>query len=157
MQLPSGRLVLALSIAVSAAASVCVAQQLASLDLTNTSPRTELRRPPSNEDLAAHGRGGGILALHDGCESHRFVGELKSTLISLDRTSYQVGDQPLFQVQIENAGSSAIKIPVSPNLADLQPTDPKQKFSYSRIVVQLMIGGKRWSADTGGSVTLYGN
>ena len=83
---------------------------------------------------------------------------MRLSLVSLDRTHYKVGDASKFEVKIENTGSVPIRIPFSPHLADLQPKDPAQKFSYSELQIVLWIaGGELWSANTGGSVILYGD
>jgi hypothetical protein len=78
--------------------------------------------------------------------------------VSLDRTHYQVGDEPRFEVTIENTGSAPIRIPFSPHSADLQPSDPAQQFVYYGLKIGLRIAaGERWSVNTGGgSAILYG-
>ncbi|HXY49371.1 MAG TPA: hypothetical protein VEI01_07970 [Terriglobales bacterium] len=77
--------------------------------------------------------------------------------MSLDRTYYQVGDEPTFEVTVKNIDPAPLRLPFSPHLADLQPEDPAQKFAYSELRLVLWIaGGKEWSANTGGEVTLYG-
>ncbi len=81
---------------------------------------------------------------------------LRTTLVSLDNTYYQVEDQPRFEVTVENVDSAPLRLPFSPHLADLQPEDPAQKFAYSELQVVLWIGGKTWDANTGGAVSLYG-
>jgi hypothetical protein len=58
---------------------------------------------------------------------------------------------------LKNVGSALLRIPFSPHEADLQPEDAAQKFAYSALHVVLWIAaGKVWSANTGGTVTLYG-
>jgi len=55
-------------------------------------------------------------------------------------------------------GDAPVSIPMSPHLADLHPTDVSQMFSYESLVINLWIaGGDAWSANTGGTVTLYGS
>jgi len=82
---------------------------------------------------------------------------LRATLVSLDRTHYQVGDEPTFEVTVENVSSAPLRIPFSPHLADLQPENPAQKFTHSELQLVLWIAaGAEWSANTGGGVTLYG-
>jgi hypothetical protein len=63
---------------------------------------------------------------------------LRGTLVSLD-TDYHIGDEPRFEVTIENAGSSPLRVLFSPHLADLQPQDPAQKFAYSEGKGQLSL------------------
>ena len=51
-----------------------------------------------------------------------------------------------------------MRVPFSPQLADLQPQDAAQKFAYSELRVVLWIAaGEEWSANTGGLASLYGS
>ncbi len=69
----------------------------------------------------------------------------------------QVGDEPTFEVTVENVSSASLRIPFSPHLADLQPENPAQKFTHSELQLVLWIAaGTEWRANTGGGVTLYG-
>jgi hypothetical protein len=82
---------------------------------------------------------------------------LYTSVLSLDRTEYQVGDTPKFEVTVQNNDSKPINIPISPHLADLQPQDPAQKFAYYELQISLWIAGdNRWSTSSGGSASLYG-
>jgi hypothetical protein len=132
----------------------CLAQEVGSVDLTEVTARTDLRRPPPTP--GASGARGGNHEVHACFDSTNNAGTLRTTLASLDRTQYRVGDEPTFEVTVENVGSLPLKIPFSPHLADLQPADPGQKFTYSELAVVLWIGGTQWSANTGGGVALYG-
>lgn len=140
---------------VSALASSCYAQEVASLDLTKVTGRLDLRRPKATSP-ATHGYSG--TQRTTGCfdPTHK-TGSLQATLVSLDRTHYQLEDEPRFEVTLENTGSEPISIPFSPHLADLQPENPGQKFDYSELQIELWIAsGDRWSTNTGGFVKLYG-
>jgi len=91
-------------------------------------------------------------------DSTQKAGELDTSLVSLDRTHYQVGDEPKFEVMLDNTGSVPIRIPSSPNLADLQPKDPAKQFAYYELQIVLWIADdERWSTDAGGYAALYGN
>ncbi len=152
----SGRIVLALFIAMFLSVAFCAAQEVASVDLTDINPRMEFLPPPAQAgDPSAHG---GTMATLDYCDpSEQIIGDLKSTLVSLDRREYRVGDHPRFEIRIENVGENVLMIPFSPNRSDVQPPDPTQKFAYFKMILQLWVGGKRWSANTGGMVELYGD
>jgi len=70
----------------------------------------------------------------------------------------QEGDESTFEVSVENASSFPIRIPFSPHLAHLQPKDAAKKFAYSELHIVLWIAaGEKWSSNTGGGVTLYGD
>lgn len=135
-------------------ANTCPAQQIALLDLTQIEPRVELRSPPRAP--RPNGAVGSITQVQPCFKSTADAGALRTTLVSLDSTEYQTGDEPRFEVEIENIGSQSLKLPFSPHLADLQPADPSQQFVYSSLDIVLWIGGRQWSANTGGTVYLYG-
>jgi len=133
---------------VAAMSDSCASQEVGSVDLTKITARTELRSPSRPRR--------GLNQVHGCFNSASNAGELRTTLVSLDSTEYRIGDEPRFEVTVENVGSAPLKIPFSPHLADLQPVDPSQKFAYSVLDVVLWIGGAKWSANTGGTVVLYG-
>ena len=134
--------------------SICSAQEVASLDLTEVNARVDLRRPAATSDMPARYSG----ARSTGpCGSAHKTGTLHTSLVSLDRADYQVGDEARFEVTIQNTGSEPTQIPLSPHLADLQPSDPAEKFTYFKLEIALWIAGDdRWSTTTGGGATLYG-
>jgi hypothetical protein len=143
-----------------------LAQEVGFLDLTTIVKRTDFRRPPSSPN-AGEERRGGSEENHESCSpSTGSMGSLRTALVSLDRTYYQSGDEPRFEVTVENVDSAPLTLPFSPHLADLQPADPAQKFSYAELQVVLWIASKDlgseprpvegWQANTGGLVTLYG-
>src|SRR6516165_5894688 len=130
------------------------AQDVASIDLTQISPRTDLRRPAQTSMTG--GSISGTTESHACANIDLSVGALRTTLVAVDHTQYQFGNEPVFEVRIENIGSQPLQIPVSPNLADLQPTNPSQKFEFLQLSVALWIGGQRWNANMGGGGFLYG-
>jgi hypothetical protein len=131
------------------------AHEVASIDLTKVTARMDLRRP---EASSAIGRvRTGVIRRESCLPTANPAGALHTTLVSLDRTHYQVGDQPTFEITIENVGSSAVKIPFSPNLADLQPENPALEFTYSEMDLMMWIVAEGWSTNTGGGAALYGS
>jgi hypothetical protein len=134
------------------------AQEVASIDLTKVTARMDLRRP---EASSAIGRGRtGVIRRESCLPTANPAGALHTTLVSLDRTHYQVGDQPTFEITIENVGSSAVKIPfspISPNLVNLQPENPALRFTYSEMDLMMWIVAEGWSTNTGGGPALYGS
>ena len=136
---------------------VCTAQEVAVVDLTKVGAKADsLRRPKATSPA----RGGyGSSGYTYSCQDDRHsAGALKTTLVSLDNSRYQLGDEPIIEVTIENTGSTAIRIPVSPHISDLQPKDPAQKFAYYELRIALWIaGGERWAKDTGENAGLVGS
>jgi hypothetical protein len=151
---PMNRLFLTLAVA-AAFSSLSSAQEVASLDLTKVAQRLNLRRPPATSPVT---RGdNGIENTRPCFDNKHSAGSLRTTLVSLDRTHYQVGDKPRFEVTVENIGSAPIRIPISPHLADLQPKDPAQQFAFYEFRIALwIVADDRWSTDSGGRALLYG-
>jgi len=137
--------------------SICPAQEIASVDLTKVSRRVDLRRPQSTSPVT--GGYSGTDQTTACFDSKSKVGALRASLLSLGRTHYRLEDEPIFEVTVENAGFTKIRIPFSPHLADLQPDDPAKKFAYSQLNITLWIaaGDDQWDANTGGGVVLYGD
>ena len=132
------------------------AQEVRFIDLTLPVEQRDVRRPPATADQSrAHG---GTEEMHSGCApKSQTVGALETTLLSIDRTKYQVGEIPIFEVQIKNVGDGLLELPVATNLVDVQPDDPSQKFAYYVLQLEFWIGGRKWSSNTGGAVAFYGN
>jgi hypothetical protein len=152
---PIGRLTLTLS-ATAALLSICPAQEVGSVDLTKVEARVNLRRPKASSDMT--GGYSGAQSTTRCPDSTQKAGELDTSLVSLDRTHYQVGDEPKFEVMLHNTGSVPIRIPSSPILADVQPIDPAKQFAYYELQIVLWIAAdERWSTTTGGYAALYGN
>jgi hypothetical protein len=108
-----------LAIAVTAALVInCPAQEIGSVDLTEITARTEFRRPPAT-GKANQARGGAGFDDRFNCpHSVSNIAALRTTLVSLDRSSYQVGDEPRFEVTVENLGPIPLRIPFSPQSLD---------------------------------------
>jgi hypothetical protein len=151
---PIGHLILALALA--ASLSTTCAQELASVDLTKIEARLDLRRPKATSP--PKGGYSGSDATIPCFDSKQKAGSLHTSLATLDRTYYQIADEPTFEVTVENDGFAPVRIPFSPHLADLQPKNPAQKFAYFALVIVLWIASsERWSTNAGGGVILYGS
>jgi hypothetical protein len=70
------------------------------------------------------------------------MGALQATLQSMNRTHYRLADEPIFEFKVQNVGSTLIEIPFSPHLADLQPSDPGQKFSVKHLAISWVIASR---------------
>jgi hypothetical protein len=152
---PTRYLLLALAVA-APLSPTCPAQELASLDLTKIEARVDLRRPKAT--TSAKGRYSGTEESTPCFDSKQKAGSLHTSLVTLDRTHYQIEDEPTFEVTVENDGLTPVSIPFSPHLTDLQPKNPAQKFAYFALVIELRIAsGERWSTNAGGGVILYGS
>jgi hypothetical protein len=147
---------LMLTLATSAALfSNCPAQEIAVADLTKVAARVDLRRPKATSPVT--GGYSGATEVEACFDSTHNAGALRTSLVSLDRTHYQLGDEPRFEVIVENIGSTPVRVPLSPHLADLQPKNPAQEFAYYELQIALWIAAdEQWSTNTGGNVVLYG-
>src|SRR5437879_13752937 len=88
--------------------SICPAQELASLDLTKVAARVDLRRPEATSPVT-----GGYSGTEEttACfDSIHKAGALHTSLVWLDRTHYQIDDEPTFEVPIDNDGSTPVKL-----------------------------------------------
>jgi len=126
------------------------------VDLTKVEARVDLRRPKASSEVTG-GYSGAEFTKSCSDSTHK-TGALDTSLVSMDRTYYEVGDEPRFEVRLQNTGYVPIRIPFSPHLADLQPKDPAQKLAYYELQIALWItADKRWSTNEGGRAILYGN
>jgi hypothetical protein len=123
----------------------CTAQEAGSVDLTHIIPRMDLRRPPLQPGDPT--QRGGAIEHHADCVGSKQELMVQTTLVGLDRREYAIGDEPKFEVRVTNVGSSALRIPVSPHLADMQPPNASTKFAYSKLTIELYVGGKTWSSN----------
>jgi hypothetical protein len=147
---------LILTLAASAALfSSCPAQEIALVDLTKVAARVDLRRPKATSPVM--GGYSGAQDIRPCFDPTHNAGALRTSLVSLDRTHYQLGDEPRFEVTVENIGSTPVRVPFSPHLADLQPKNPAEEFAYYELQIALLIAGdQQWETNTGGYVVLYG-
>ena len=75
------------------------AQDVASIDLTQITPRTDLRRPSPVTSSSVSGTNEN----HACTSTDQSVGVLRTTLTALDNTRYQFGNEPVFEVRIANS------------------------------------------------------
>ena len=129
------------------------AQEVLSVDLTKVVARKELRNPPLTSLPVP--RIAATEIIHSCPPTTKNAGQLRATLLSIDNTTS--GNEPTFDLTVENVSSNPVTIPVSPHLADLQPADPARQFTFMKLAVVLWIGGRNWKSDTGGGVALYGD
>jgi len=61
------------------------------------------------------------------------------TVTSLDRTTYALDEPITFEFRIENTGKEILKIPWTPNSADLDQAGPEAPYKYRRGDVSLIL------------------
>lgn len=138
-----------------ALAPAVAAQEVAYIDLTGSAQRIQLRHPPApppkcNDQGTCVGGGLGGGSVSDGAEDWRDPRALRASITWLNSIAYSRTDQLEIEFKIENVGSVSLTIPVSPHLADLQPTDANQKFEYHSL--SLVVVGNLTKP-----LVLYGN
>jgi len=141
------------------AAPLATAQEVAYLDLTDVTPRTDVRHPAAPEEECA---------LHHICEFFKdeVIGgdvaagdrrALRMTLTWMDKLGYHDGDQAEFEVMIENSGEVPIDLPSIPHLADLQPADDRAVFETTTFGVSIELKWPGGETCQIGALALFGS
>ena len=133
--------------AVVLAASAVSPQDVGYLDLTNPAPRQRVRNP--NGGMGGHCEGGGV--------SGNVIPDLTLTLMGLDKAVYSVGEDVTFEIKVENTSTHGLEIPWTLELADLEPGDPIQPYTYHSAVVSLMLTDPSSPRFIGLYVEFYGS
>ena len=94
------------------------AQESNYLDLTDPLPRERVRPP----QLMGGECSGGSRSNADP--------EATVTLVSLDKSSYVMGEEVTFEVKVQNTGKENIEIPWAAHSADIEPSDATETYSY---------------------------
>jgi hypothetical protein len=74
--------------------------------------------------------------------------EVTVTLVSLDKSRYQLGEEATFEIKILNSGKRTIVVPWTPHLGDLEPVDSQIPYKYRLGTVELLFNdpeGKEFS------------
>ena len=151
-----------LAIIVATCVESAAAKEIAYLDLTGVTPRTELRHPPAprpkcDSSGTCTGSGFGSVSIACGTAVNGEKRALRASLMSLDQIEYLSGDRAEIEVQLENVGEMSLEIPWSPHLADLQPVDDTSKFHANSLLIGLFL---HWGEDYStslGWIYLYGS
>jgi len=151
-----------LTLIVAASCATGIGQEVAYLDLTDVTPRTQLHHPQAppakcNSNHICTGTVGGSGSLSVGCggdtdKTHA----LQTNLMWIDRIEYLDGGRAQVEVQIQNVGEAPIGIPWSPHLSDLQPSDETAKFQAYNLLVGLFLHWGEGNSESLGWIYLYG-
>ncbi len=101
------------------------------LDLTKV-------KPHQDEKLVRH-EGGGVSVSHDTPFPKL---PLQITLLSIDKASYQMGEEMIFDVVIKNVGQDVVVIPWSPYRDRVQPDDETHPAGYADANLGLVLSDK---------------
>jgi hypothetical protein len=107
------------------AASVVAAQEIGRLDLTDLHPRDRIRVPHT---FGGECGGGANLTSNN---------ELTITLVSLDKTSYSLGDEVTYEVKVQNSGKAPVEIPWTAHSGDLEPADSLESYTFLHAAISL--------------------
>ena len=120
-----------------------VAQEIGYIDFSGLTVRESTRHPRT------HGS-----ACGSSPHSRPSRSQVKVTLLSLDKTIYQIGEELTFEVKVQNTGTAPLVIPWTPHFADLEPNDLRAPCKYLAgvVVVQFKDSKQHWFA----SEALYG-
>lgn len=137
------------------------AQEIKSLDITSVPPRTQLRYPqaPPADCNAAGCVGGGYggVLISEGAPDIRDPRALGVYLLRVTPTDIDPKQSFEAEFRVLNTGLAPIELPISPDLADLQPQDESVSFSYFSLalVVQTLNEGNL-EMPFAGLIELYG-
>jgi len=105
------------------------------LDITTGIRKERIHEP--------EGVGGGSCGFAD----HAQYPEVLVRLMSLDNMQYGLGEDVTFEVRIQNTGKELIILPWSPELAELEPPNQFESYSYRQGTISLdfHIGDRQFS------------
>ena len=122
------------------------------------------RKPPHQKQRSGTGRGGGMgPGGGDGRSFPVKIVPLKVVLLSLDKSSYQLGDQVIYEVTLENVTDKVLVIPWSVDYDRVKPNEehdpPGYMWAYLSLVIKDEISGDQFMAGRGinGSQLLRGS
>jgi hypothetical protein len=84
-----------------------------------------------------------------------FPHQAMSSLEWIDATDLYPHQRVEIEVQVKNVGTAALKLPIYPNLTDLQLEKPSKQFEYYNLRLRLVAGSPTLSTLLG-SLELYG-
>jgi hypothetical protein len=98
-------------------------------------------RPPQKERGGGRGEGGSGGG-GDGVVSPRRVVPVRVTLLSLDKDSYQLGDQVIYEVMLENITNATLVIPWSDDYDRVKPDEETDPPGYLTATLYLVLGDR---------------
>jgi hypothetical protein len=147
------------------APGVLKAQEVKYIDISSVVPRMELRRPPAPQreckqgtNCIGVGSGSGGGSVTDGAPDQRDPHALGIYLLRVTPTEINPAEPFQVEFKILNTGTVPIELPVSPDLADLQPGDESATFNYSSLALVVRGEVEPWRPDAPlGFVELFGS
>jgi len=147
------------------APGVLKAQEVKYIDISSVVARTELRHPPAprqeckgGTNCIGVGGGSGGGSVTDGAPDQRDPHALGIYLLRVTPTEINPAEPFQVEFKILNTGMVPIELPVSPDLADLQPGDESAAFSYSSLALVVRGEVEPWRPEEPlGFVELFGS
>ena len=138
------------------------AQEIKYIEFSSAEQRTELRHPPCGSDME------GITCVAGGVHdvSVRYRGKdprhaqvLGVYLLRVIPTDISPNQPFETEFKIVNTGRTSIRVPVSPHLSDLQPSDESADFRYLKLVLSTFLEPAPEGPEVhgAGTVCLYGS
>jgi hypothetical protein len=140
------------------AASGLRAQEIKYIEFSATEQRTELRHPPCGSAIngitcvAGGFRGASVRYRPKDPRHPQTLGVYLLRVVPTDITAYQPFEA---EFKIVNTGRTSVRLPVSPNLSDLQPNDESADFSYLKLLLETQLNPVASGQDLHGVGTVY--
>jgi hypothetical protein len=135
------------------------AQEVRYIEVSSAEQRTELRHPPEEcgQGVLGGGTAGGSVV--DGAPDQRDPRALGVYLLRVHPTDIDPLQPFEAEFKVLNTGKVAIELPVSPHLADLQPSDESVEFQYFSLTLATRIEPDAHGPDVAGRgyISLYGS
>jgi hypothetical protein len=124
-------------------------QDVAFLDITNqiVTPRKHQPKFISGSGGMAFG-GDGAVVYEDR--------SLRITLLPLTRNTFQLGDEIIYEIKIENTGPQSKIIPWDPTIQDVEPAVPNQGYAYTQAIFSLRFTNENNLTEASEVSVLYG-
>lgn len=152
------RIILCLSLVFSC---VAAAQEVKFIDLSAVQQRTRLRYPPAlspdceaGKPCVAGGSVGGSIA--DGAPDRLDPHAVGLYLLNISPRDIDPEKPFDAEFRVLNTGLAPVQLPISPHLADLQPSDASASFSYLSLALVVHVEGPERGMPSVGLVQLYG-
>jgi uncharacterized repeat protein (TIGR01451 family) len=105
-----------------------LAQEVGYIDLSDNIFRDDSRQTRT--------RGGGCGTSPHSAQDSQL--DVTTTIMSLDKTRYRIGEEATFEIKVMNTGNKTILVPWTPHSGDLVPVNPHSSYKLSMGTISLV-------------------